>query len=81
MNDTNPLSDGPPAKPAKKSAKPTAKPAKAAADNRTAKIRTLVTGVKAKGFTLGAKQVVNGVPLTYAEYLRERGEAEILEVL
>jgi len=51
------------------------------ADTRTAKIRTLCPGVKAKGFTLGAKQVVAGVPLPHAEYLRDRGEAEILEVI
>lgn len=52
----------------------------ASTDTRTATIRTLRSGVKAKGFTLGAKQVVAGVPLAHAEYLRDRGDAEILEV-
>jgi hypothetical protein len=45
-----------------------------------AKIYTLVTGVKAKGFTFGPKQTVPGVPLKHAEYLKDKGEAEILEV-
>jgi hypothetical protein len=53
----------------------------AAADTRTAKIRTLRPKVKARGFTLGARQVVEGVPLAHAEYLRDQGDAEILEVL
>lgn len=58
------------AEPAAESAEPTP----------TAKIRTLRPKVKAKGFTLGAGQIVAGVPLPHAEYLRDRGDAEILEV-
>lgn len=53
----------------------------ASADTRTAKIRTLRPRVKAKGFTFGPRQVVDGVPITHAEYLRDQGEAEILEVI
>jgi len=49
-------------------------------DTRTAKIRTLKSGVKAKNFTFGKGQVVPGVSFAYAEYLRDRGEAEIIEV-
>ncbi|MCW1913735.1 hypothetical protein OJ996_09125 [Luteolibacter sp. GHJ8] len=47
---------------------------------KLARIRTLKSGVKAKGFTFGAKQTVDGVPLAHAEYLKGQGEAEILEV-
>lgn len=53
----------------------------AAADGRVARIRTLRAQVKAKGFTLGKGVTVEGVPLAHAEYLKERGDAEILEVL
>ena len=58
---------------------PEAKPAPS--DTRTAKIRTLCPGVKAKGFTFGAKQVVDRVPLAHAEFLVSKGQAEILEVV
>ena len=51
------------------------------AETRTAKIKTLVSHVKAKGFTLGRGQTVAGVPLAHAEYLEKSGEVQILEVL
>lgn len=72
MNDTDPITEAPAAKPAKKSAKP-------AEDARTAKIRALDT-IKARGFTLGKGSVVDRVPLAHAEFLASKGRAEILEV-
>jgi hypothetical protein len=72
MNDQDPATDAPAAKPAKKSAKP-------AEDTRTAKIRALDT-IKARGFTLGKGSIVDRVPLAHAEFLASKGKAEILEV-
>jgi hypothetical protein len=49
-------------------------------DNRVARILTTGNSVKAKGFTFGKGQTVEGVSLAHAEYLLSKGEAQILEV-
>lgn len=49
-------------------------------DARTARVRILTNGARAKGFTFAAGAVVPGVPLAHAEYLKSQGQAEILEV-
>ena len=66
--------------PAKKAAKKAATEADASPPAQVAKIRTLVKGVAAKGFTFGAGQVVERVPMPHAEYLVTQRQAEILEV-
>lgn len=47
---------------------------------KVAKIRVLVKKTPARGFTFGKGAVVEQVPLAHAEYLRDEGKAEILEV-
>ena len=66
--------------PAKKTAKIAPPEASATPTGQVAKIRTLVKGVAARGFTFGAGQIVERVPLVHAEYLVKQGHAEILEV-
>lgn len=67
------------AKTAAKSA-PKKAAAKKLADSRVAKIRALKTPVKVPGGTLAKGGMAEGVPLKHAEYLRDKGEAEILQV-
>jgi len=47
---------------------------------KVARIRILVKKTPAKGFKFGKGQIVSRVPLAHAEYLRDEGKAEILEV-
>lgn len=77
------ISESAPAVPARRKRLPQVQaeqPAVPAEPVKLARIHTLKSGVKAKGFTFGAKQTVEGVPLAHAEYLKGQGEAEILEV-
>jgi hypothetical protein len=49
-------------------------------DNRTATIQTTAKRTRARGFTFGKGYVVPAVPIAHATFLKEQGEAEILEV-
>lgn len=66
----------------KTKAKPAAKKPKATEkkDTRTATIRALVTPVKVPAGTLARGGEARKVPMAHAEYLADKGEAEIIEV-
>lgn len=49
-------------------------------DKRTATIRALVTPVKVPAGTLARGGEARKVPMAHAEYLAEKGQAEIIEV-
>jgi hypothetical protein len=49
-------------------------------DTRTATIETTAKKTRARGFTFGRGQVVPAVPIAHATFLKEQGEAAILEV-
>jgi hypothetical protein len=47
---------------------------------RKAKVLTLVKGVALRGFTFGARQIVEGVNLEMAKHLEAKGEVRILDI-